>query len=353
MPAGCTMELRGERCLAWLVDHLLTVIAFKPYEDDAIRAYVEEIGLRLAAASGEKRKWTFRVLDDGDPQAYSGFNSTIYITRGALAILRDEAELAAVIAHEMGHTISGHNREALQNTVAELEEWRELRYARDDEIQADELAVVMLGRAGYDVRAVEHMLRALGAGDEDEDASDDRHPIFRERIARAIAMAARFPDGERGRERYNERVAKLIVGVDPRVAAIVGNVVLYARSKIAVELPPDAKLFQWGEMMIFAHEAAGYGGIIRIMDSGFAKDVAKDKAKDKVKDKDGTHTEEKHFGKVTLSVMLFSNKEDKPVDVKTKAKALIAAARAPRANELARLFPKRFDPTMPRPVWSN
>ncbi len=348
MPAGCTKKTTSERCVGWLFDHLLMAIAFRPYDDPQIHAYVASIGARLAAATHDHRRWTFRVLDDDQPQAYSGFNSTIYITRGALAVLRDEAELASVIGHEMGHTIAGHNRETLQDfareeTVeTEIQEWRDLRYARDDEIQADELAVVYLGRAGYDIHAVERMLRAIGAGDDDEDASDDRHPVFRERIARAAALAAHFHGGDRGIERYNAAVAKLVVGEDPRAIALVDHAAVFARAKLAVDLPVDTQTTVFRNMVFVAWTRGG-AGTIQIIDKRLATEIKND---------DRSYTEVKVIGDVALAVTVVIDDGYKAV-ARGLAKSLLATARSPRADELARLHAKLFDPTMPRPIWAN
>src|SRR5262249_34408193 len=65
------------------------------YDDPALAAYVTQVGRRVVHANGDRRPWTFRVLDDDYVQAYAGVGTTAYLTRGALARLRSEAELAA------------------------------------------------------------------------------------------------------------------------------------------------------------------------------------------------------------------------------------------------------------------
>jgi predicted Zn-dependent protease len=346
MPAGCTKTSRSERCFGWIFDRTLMAFAFKPYHDEQIRAYVASIGARIAMANHDKRRWTFRVLDDDIPQAYAGFNATIYITRGALAILRDEAELAAVIAHEMGHTIAGHHREAIAEMVrdvgeTELQKWRDLRYARDDEIQADEQAVVFLARAGYDVNAVERMLRALGGyeGGGDEDSSDDRHPVWRERIARAAALATRHPAGERAVERYNARVAALVIGEDPKSVAVLGTVAVFGRAGFAVELPAETKSFVFRGMVMFVmpNEIVGTAQLI---DRRFVKDLKNT----------NSHTEVKLVGDQALAITIVKDEKTKHAD--RIAKSLVAKSRTPRVEELARLHPVHFDPTKPRAIWA-
>ena len=344
MPQGCTEKTRTERCYGWTMDRLMMTVAYKAYHVDSIRAYVATVGSRIARANHDARHWTYRILEDDTAQAYAGFNSTIYITRGALAILRDEAELAAIIGHEMGHVISGHHRESItegNRDVGEtdLQRWRDLRYARDDEIQADEQAVLLLGRAGYDVTAVERMFRALGGGDADdtEDASDDRHPVWRERIARVAALAARYPAGERFVERYNASVAKLIVGEDSKSIAVVGTTIVFARAGFALELPAETKWFIWRNMVFFGSDN-DVSGIAMLIE---AKKPSKD-----------SHTEVKLLPHAAVAITVVQD-EKKPRDLTALAKKLVAQARTPRPEEIARLHLMRFDPTKPRAIWAR
>jgi predicted Zn-dependent protease len=350
MPAGCTEKTRTERCFGWMMDRLMMTFAYRPYHDDSIRAYVATVGTRIARANNDSRRWRYRVLEDDAAQAYAGFNSTIYITRGALAILRDEAELAAIIGHEMGHTLAGHHRETITEGTrdvgeTDLQRFRELRYARDDEIQADEQAVLLLGRAGYDVRAVERMLRALAGDDQedDEDASDQRHPVWRERIARVAALAARYPEGERLVERYNQHVAQLIVGQDARSIGVVGTTIMFARAGFALDLPAETKVFIWRNMVFFG-TPDDVAGIVMLIDRSQAED-SKKPSKD-------SHTEVKLLPKAAVAITVVKD-ENKPLDLAAKAKSLVAKARAPRPEEVARLHLMRFDPTKPRAIWAR
>ena len=344
MPAGCTAKTLSERCFGWVFDRLLMTVAFKPYREPTIEAYVAEIGARLAVGTDDRRRWTYRVLDDDVPQAYAGFNATIYVTRGMLAVLRDESELAAVIAHEMGHTLAGHHREDMAawfRQTGGFAHWRDLRYARDDEIQADELAVVYLARAGYDAHAVERMLRALGgyAADDDDDASDNRHPIWRERIVRASALAVRHTAGERHVDRYNARLAELVVGADPRTVTVVGETAVFAHAGLALDLPPGTKTLQIRGMLILAMP----GEIVataQLLDPLVAKENTTPRE----------HTAVRRAGHTALAITVMKDEKGK-YDYVEVAQRLRSTVRPPRADELARLHPMRFDPTKPRVVW--
>jgi predicted Zn-dependent protease len=80
------------------------------YEDEAIQQYVNQVGQRLAAASERPDlPWTFRVIDDPTVNAFAVPGGKIYITRGILAHMNSEAELAGVLGHEIGHVTARHS----------------------------------------------------------------------------------------------------------------------------------------------------------------------------------------------------------------------------------------------------
>jgi len=84
------------------------------YPDDDLQAYVSELGLRMAAESERPQlPWSFKVVDDPAVNAFAVPGGFIYVTRGILAHLKSEAELAGVLGHEIGHVsrsvwASGH-----------------------------------------------------------------------------------------------------------------------------------------------------------------------------------------------------------------------------------------------------
>ena len=79
------------------------------YANARLQAYVQQVGERLAAKSHRPQlKYRFTVLDSPDVNAFALPGGYIYITRGIMAHLNSEAELAAVLGHEIGHVTARH-----------------------------------------------------------------------------------------------------------------------------------------------------------------------------------------------------------------------------------------------------
>src|SRR6185436_17981060 len=138
--------------------------------------YVASIGKKLAATSDRPElPWTFRVVDDDVVNAFAVPGGFIYVTRGILTHIGTEAELAGVLGHEIGHVTARHSvnqmskgmlaqiglgiGSVLSPEIANLSGLAQtglsllfLKYTRDDERQADELAFRYGGRANYDPR---------------------------------------------------------------------------------------------------------------------------------------------------------------------------------------------------------
>jgi predicted Zn-dependent protease len=86
------------------------VAAYGLYPDPKVQAYVNELGQRLAAKSERPNlPWSFKVVDDPAVNAFALPGGYIYVTRGIMAHLRSEAELAGVVGHEIGHVTGRHS----------------------------------------------------------------------------------------------------------------------------------------------------------------------------------------------------------------------------------------------------
>ena len=88
------------------------------YDDAGIAAYVDEVGQRLARNSDlPELKLTFTVLDSSIVNAFALPGGYVYVSRGLLALARNEAELAGVLAHEIGHVTARHSAQRYSQTI--------------------------------------------------------------------------------------------------------------------------------------------------------------------------------------------------------------------------------------------
>lgn len=333
LPSSCRGLNASVECTGWVFDRMLRLMQTR-YADARVAAYVDEIGRRVVRASGDRRTWRFIVLDGTEVQAFAGLGTTVYVHRGALAILRDEAELAAVLAHEVGHVLGNHARE-------NFDEHRRttVRDARDDELQADELAVLLLARAGYDTRGVERMLRAY-AVTSPEDGRDpaDQHPPWRERIARVQDLATAYPGGRRDAARFRARLATLVVGRDPRTVSLVGGAAVFAHAGFAVDLPGNQGV-ELGGSEVVLRLGGDHGVGLRVLDPALARMFPVRPG--------GDHT--------AADVVITERAALAIVAHGPRAAALVkqlrARVRSPRPPELASLHPTLADLDAPRMLW--
>lgn len=156
------------------------------YEDQAIQDYVNAVGQRVARASDlPDMEWHFTVLDEGSINAFTTGGGYIYINRGLLTYLNSEAELAAVLGHELAHVTARHiARQQSKMTAANLltmaaviltaspvladvasigsAAWIQ-GYGREAETEADKIGMEYMMRAGYDPNAMRKVFEAFKA----------------------------------------------------------------------------------------------------------------------------------------------------------------------------------------------
>jgi len=218
------------------------------YGDPRLAAYVDTIGHRVARVSHmPDLDWHFTLLDDPTVNAFAMPGGYIYITRGILAHLNSEAQLAGVLGHEIGHVTARHS--AAQITKQQiyglglglatafsptLQRYSGpaqqalgllfLKYSRDNETQADELGVMYATKAGYDPHEIPLtyvMLRRVGEqGGQRMPAFLSTHPDPGDREVRTTELARAASAGKTGlvvRNRdYVKRLDGVVFGPDPR-----------------------------------------------------------------------------------------------------------------------------------------
>ncbi len=218
------------------------------YDDPELQNYVSEIGLALAARSEKPNlPWSFKVVDDPIVNAFALPGGFIYMTRGILGYFNSEAEMAAVLGHEIGHVTGRHSAEQISRAqvaqlglglgsvfVPEIAAYGDvlglglglmfLRFGRDDERQADDLGLRYMERGGYDPSEMVDVFVMLGRVSEAAGGSSlpswlSTHPDpgeRSERITAAIAGGGGSPGGTIARERYLQRIDGIVFGENPR-----------------------------------------------------------------------------------------------------------------------------------------
>jgi len=155
------------------------------YGDSEVREYVNQLGQKIVKVSHRSDlTFHFRILDSSVINAFALPGGFVYITRGILAYMNSEAELAGIIGHEIGHITARHS--AKQYTRAQLaqvglglgmvfsEQFRRfsdvaelgtgllfLRFSRDQERQSDQLGVEYATKVGYDAANLSHFFGTL------------------------------------------------------------------------------------------------------------------------------------------------------------------------------------------------
>lgn len=221
------------------------------YPDEALARYVNQVGQRVVAASDiPDADITFTVVDNPTYNAVVTPAGQVFVLRGLLALIDDEAELAAVLAHEVGHVAAGHAADRAQRREAALtrgEAYVGSSYSFAQEFEADGLAVRYLARTDYDPGAVaseivakrqrERDVQALA--DNDDPAPSVTHPPNAARIeqAQAAIRTVRARGTERYRERYLQAVDGMRYGPNPQRGYVQDRMIVNPEYGFAFEAP--------------------------------------------------------------------------------------------------------------------
>ncbi len=238
-------------------------------EDDELQAYVDRVGRSLAAVSERPDlPWTFRVVDDPVVNAFALPGGYIYITRGILAHLDSEAELASVLGHEIGHVTARHsvNQMSKQQLMGlglgigmvlapEMQSLGNLaqtglgllflKYSRDDERQADELGLRYMERREYELTEAAPVFRMLEAVSQAESGGQrvpgwlSTHPDPGARADRLdrLASATGASDGRVGEQELLDAIDGVVYGVDPRQGYFDGSLLVHPGLAFQIRFP--------------------------------------------------------------------------------------------------------------------
>lgn len=243
------------------------------YDDPELQRYVNDIGQQLASVSHRPNlPWTFTVVDSPAINAFALPGGYIYLTRGILAYLDDESELAGVLGHEIGHVTARHAAQAytrqaqagiglalLSIFVPGTAQFADLgatglsvlflRHGREAELEADRLGVEYGSGSGFDPAGVPRFLATLAR----VDALSERgvpnwlstHPDPGSRVVKAEPVAGKFVSAEAktvNRDQYLERIHGLAFGDKPEDGIVRGNEFLHPLLRFAVKFPEGWEL---------------------------------------------------------------------------------------------------------------
>lgn len=242
--------------------------------------YVESVGKKIAVQSGlsnAQGDFTVTLLNSPVNNAFAIPGGYVYTTRQLVALMNNEAELAGVMGHEVGHVAARHAAKrqsaATKNTIIGVlgtvlsgvllgnsqvgqvlqqgfmqgSQLLTLKYSRGQETEADNLGIAYLNKAGYDPRAMSTLLNSLAS----QNALDARlmgsadkvpewastHPDPASRVRTALNRAGANAKGMTNRDLFLSRIAGLTYGDDPKQGIVEGHKFTHPDLRLFFEAP--------------------------------------------------------------------------------------------------------------------
>jgi predicted Zn-dependent protease len=243
-------------------------------------SYVEQVGKNIAVQSGlgnARESFTVSLLNSPVHNAFAVPGGYIYTTRQLVTLMNNEAELAGVLGHEVGHVAARHSQRrqqtAQRNSILGVlgaigssvllgdsglgstlskgflqgSQLLTLSFSRQQELEADDLGIQYLGKAGYDRRAMSTVLASLAA----QNALDARlqgrnasvpawastHPDPASRVQGALAKAGAATGGVTNRDTFLTRIDGLLYGDDPAQGIIEGSQFIHPELRLSFTAP--------------------------------------------------------------------------------------------------------------------
>lgn len=242
--------------------------------------YIEEVTKNVAVHSGlggARESFTVSLLNSPVHNAFAVPGGYVYTTRQLVTLMNNEAELAAVMGHEVGHVAARHSQRrqraaqnnqmlgvlgavlsgvllgdsGVGNTVSrgllQGSQLLTLRFSRSQELEADELGITYLTRAGYDPRAMGTVLSSLAAQNSLDARIQGRnssvpewastHPDPASRVQTALGKAQGLGSGVSNRDTFLTRIDGLLYGDDPKQGLIDGSQFIHPEMRLSFTAP--------------------------------------------------------------------------------------------------------------------
>jgi predicted Zn-dependent protease len=252
------------------------VAEFGKVEDPALQEYFSRVSMELAKISHRPDlPWKFTIVDSPVVNAFAVPGGFIYLTRGILAHMNNEAEMAGVVGHEIGHVTARHSVTQLSqqqlmglglvlgsvfsSRFRQLSSLAEmglsvllLKYSRDDERQADQLGIQYMSQAGYDPSQMSRFFQLFvnKSANEGEAIPNwlSTHPAPADRIESTTAAAEKVKQQNPGQQwKVNpdaliSRIENIIYGENPREGFVEGNRFYHPDLRFQFDFPQGWKV---------------------------------------------------------------------------------------------------------------
>jgi predicted Zn-dependent protease len=254
--------------------------------DEDLQNYFSELGLRMAAVSHRPNlPWTFTVLDDPLVNAFALPGGHIYFTRGILSYMNNEAEMAGVLGHEIGHVTARHSVSQISKaqlvglgvglgsifspTFGRFSDLAQmglgllfLKYGRDDERESDSLGIQYMYKMGYDPRQLSSFFEVFQTMSEQSGSAVpswmSSHPAPEDRIGSTARQAEELMSREeklgdlliRSRE-FLEHIDNVVFGENPREGFTRDGTFYHPDLRFRIDYPADWKVQNSKAVVLF------------------------------------------------------------------------------------------------------
>jgi predicted Zn-dependent protease len=264
-------------------------------------AYVASVGKRIAtqsSLSAQQSDFTVSLLNSNVNNAFAIPGGYVYVTRQLMALMNDEAELAGVLGHEVGHVAAQHGKrrqsaaqrnsilgvlgqvlvgavagdsgfgQLLQRGIGTGAQLLTLKFSRSQEYEADDLGIRYLAKAGYDPKALSSMLASLaaqnsldqrlGGGNQGVPEWASTHPDPASRVQRAMqgARQSGSTSSQRNAAVFMSQVDGIVYGEDPKGGVVEGGRFIHPVFRLQFSVPSGFGLENGAQ----AVSIAGSGG---------------------------------------------------------------------------------------------